>query len=89
MSERDAKAAEAALQFFGQTLDWLEGHHSHWAEVTTHDLDADERVNAIDVEAVPGVARAPGALGGPMAAQRSVRESALDSSPLRELCPDG
>jgi hypothetical protein len=47
MSERDAKAAEAALQFFGQTLDWLEGHHSHWAEVTTHDLDADERVNAI------------------------------------------
>jgi hypothetical protein len=47
MSEGDANAAEAALQFFGQTLDWLEGHHSRWAEVTTHDLDADERVNAI------------------------------------------
>lgn len=45
--EPDRKAAEAALQFFGQTLDWLEGHHHSYAEVTTHDLDAEERVNAI------------------------------------------
>lgn len=45
--ELDTKAADAALLFFDQTLDWLEGHHSHYAEVTTHDLDAAERVNAI------------------------------------------
>lgn len=44
--ERDKKTAEAALQFFGETLDWLEGHHARYAEVTTHDLDADERGNA-------------------------------------------
>jgi len=35
------------LTYYGETVDWLVHHHSRYAEVTTHDLDADLRVNAV------------------------------------------
>ena len=46
-TERDAKATEEALGFYGETLDWLEQHHAHFGRTAIDDLGAPERINAI------------------------------------------
>jgi hypothetical protein len=40
-------AIASTLEFYRDTLRWLEGHHTQYAQKTTHDLSADDRRNAI------------------------------------------
>jgi hypothetical protein len=46
-SDRDRALVESTLGFYRQTLDWLADRHATLGHRSTHDLNADERWNAV------------------------------------------
>lgn len=46
-TEQDRKLVETTLGFYRQTVDWLAHHHANLGRDSSHDLDADDRWNAV------------------------------------------
>jgi len=45
--DRDRTLVESTLGFYRQTTDWLAHHHANLGRDSTHDLDSDDRWNAV------------------------------------------